>query len=506
MILTIFLIHFLQFWLPQLPIQEVRLQTDPTNARVRPLENITIQALVFGEIQDQEGNSEKVRLQVGGAEFRVKDGEGWLSKPFRYQGEEKIPFYQEHGAGLASILMDHASSKFVLQDSVLYTAPDRAGTFEITAELNGKPASVLIHVDPEAPAVRESESKTFGPPQLPGDPYRKLAEHYSPFIAQETWFQPKADYIARFDYDGDWKGDNNWESLNTGSSQAYVYYAVMETSTHWFLIYNIFHPRDYSDKCVAGTCHENDNEGLILTIAKNDTEYGSLQVMETLAHNNIYSYRHDRRVRNNVHGIDDSLEIFRQSHPVVFIESGGHGVYGSRGSHSRYNLKEDHFTAGTGVTYLYRGKAERPENPNDRLVGYQLLPIWDHWWNKAQKADWSRGYMFDDYFRYEPKGSRPTPGYTQIAGAFFGKEHGQNKAKPFWGWHDMRTRKKNVLATGQWGLDPAYSVYQNLRMPEPFSLDYVFNPYLGYGKRPMKSRAQVKILERETTRSGSPNP
>ena len=61
-------------------------------------------------------------------------------------------------------------------------------------------------------------------------------------------------------FDGDWRGDNNWDSADSGTSQAYVYYAAVETQTHWFLIYNLFHPRDYSDKCVAGTCHENGSD------------------------------------------------------------------------------------------------------------------------------------------------------------------------------------------------------------------------------------------------------
>jgi hypothetical protein len=107
-------------------------------------------------------------------------------------------------------------------------------------------------VDANAPSQSKPEKITFQPEAPYADPYRKLAEHYAPFLAQETWFQPKSDYPARFNFDGDWDGANNWESLDSGSSQAYVYYAVMETATHWFLIYNVPR-RGYSDKCVVGT-------------------------------------------------------------------------------------------------------------------------------------------------------------------------------------------------------------------------------------------------------------
>jgi len=49
----------------------------------------------------------------------------------------------------------------------------------------------------------------------------------------------------------------------------------------------------------------------------------------------------------------------------------------------------------------------------------------------------------------------------------------------------VSTLKRKVLARGQWGLDPAYGVNRNLRFPdsEPFSLDYVYNPYLGVDLR-----------------------
>ena len=114
-------------------------------------------------------------------------------------------------------------------------------------------------------------------------------------------------------------------------------------------------------------------------------------------------------------------------------------------------------------------------------MGYQLLPIFEHWWLRAV-GETSQSETFATYYAYQPVGGRPRPAAPQIAGSFLGRKMGSNKAKPFWGWHDERTRKKKVLSTGQWGLDPAYSVSQNLKMPKPFSLTYLFNPYLGVGQ------------------------
>jgi hypothetical protein len=474
-------------------VDELLLRSDAEEARVRPLETTVIQLQAFGVVEDLDGEGRRVRLQAGGADFKLDaPNTGWLSKPFRYQGEEEIPFYESETAGLASIILGRASNEFVLQDSVLYTAPDKPGTYSITATRDGKTANISVHVDPQAPSNKQEETTAFGSEELPKDIYRRLAEHYAPLVAQETWFQPKADFITRFDYDGDWQGDNNWDSLDQGTSQAYVYYTTMETETHCFLIYNFFHPRDYSDKCIAGTCHENDNEGLILTIRKDGSEYGYLQVMETLAHNNVYSYRRDKGVRGNVHNIDGELELYEGSHPVVFIESGGHGVYGSTDSHSRFSLKEDHFSTGTGVTYTFKGTAERPPNPNARMVGYELLTIYHHWWLRSQKDDRAKAETFDAYYSYRPRGGRPMAAFDQIAGSFLGRRFGSNKAKPFWGWHDQRTGGKNVLATGQWGLDPAYSVSRNLRMPPPHSLTYIRNRYLKVGKTSSNSASKER--------------
>ncbi|MBI3683101.1 MAG: hypothetical protein HY235_22235, partial [Acidobacteria bacterium] len=353
-------------------------------------------------------------------------------------------------------------------------------TYTLENDTEGVKAQVKVTVDEKAPTNRKPEQVNFNSESRSGEPYRALAERYAPLLAQETWFQPKSDFPTRFDYDNDFIGDNNWDNLDKGTSQAYVYYAAMETATHWFLIYNVFHPRDYSDKCVAGSCHENDNEGLILAVEKNGSESGKLLTMETLAHNNVYSFTSERSIRNGVHDIDGRIDLYEGSHPVVFIESGGHGIYGAAlARNSRYNFARDEFTAGTGVTFVYKGAAERPKHPNDRKVGYDLLPILSHWWARASRDRDQR--MFDDFGPYEPLGGRPGIPFSRIGRAFLGRKESANKAKPFWGWHDVKTTKENVLAPGQWGLDPAYAVTRDLRFPADmaFSLDYVYNQYLG---------------------------
>jgi hypothetical protein len=288
----------------QTGVTQIKLWTDPMGARVRPLEGIVVQVRAYGQIRNDSGETQIVRLNRGGATLKIKEDEpvstetapvrlqvegepdtaaspaepepihlavegdhGWVSKPFRFQGTDTETFYQEGLSQIGSIFSS-ITKEYVLQDAFLYTAPETPGKYELDAELEGATTWIEIEVTPEAPSTKEPEKFSFPPEDRSGQPYRALAEHWAPVLAQETWFTPKADFPARFDFDGNWRGNDNWNDLGEGSSQAYVHFAAMETATHWFLIYNVFHPRDYSDKCVIGTCHENDNEGLILTIRR----------------------------------------------------------------------------------------------------------------------------------------------------------------------------------------------------------------------------------------------
>ncbi len=455
------------------PVTDVKIRFHPS-AQVAPFKTLVVQGLAYGA--EGEKGETVVRYRRSIKARVLSEGGGWVSKPFAFQGTEDEKFAAE-GSSSGWNIFAEASSRYTIKDCVLYTAPEQPGKYRVEVEIDGRRTEAEIEVTEEALSLDPGETVTF-PPEAPSvDPYRRLAEHWAPFLAQETWFQPKSDMPCRFDFDGDWHGDNNWDSLPWGSSQAYVYYAAMETATHWFLIYNVFHARDYSDRCVIGTCHENDNEGIILTIQRDGSEFGRLQVMETLAHNNVYTFTADPAIRNGAHDIDGGIELYEGSHPAVFIESGGHGIYGTLASHSKFRLRDGQFD-GTGITLIYKGAAERPKHASDRLVGYELLPIYDHWWLKAEEGKWPHR-TFDAFFRYEPFGGRPGLD-KRIGGAFMGRKEAENKAKPFWGWHDSLTLKRKILAVGQWAMDPAYAVSRNLSFPagQPFSLDYTWHPFL----------------------------
>jgi hypothetical protein len=459
-----------------------RLEFNVESPKIRPLESTVVQIKVYGEVPIKDSTETRSgRLQEGGWTLALNpanDG-GWLSKPFKYQGKDTEGFVSDAG-GLVGSIFRSATNQFTLKDSVVYHAPPRPGRYKIIATLGSITAETEIEVDASAPSSYTPQQHTFGPePTSIVDPYRRLAEFYAPYIAQETWFQWTADALCRSDYDNDWDAGNNWNNLGKGSTQAYVYYAAIESQTHWFLIYNFFHARDYSDNCVAGTCHENDNEGMILTIRKDSSEFGKLEAMETLAHNNVYSYVNDSSIRKGAHDIEANVAFHNGSHPIVFLEAGGHGALGAADKKSFFDPSRMAWKQNTGITYVYKGVAERPKHAMDREVGYELLPIYHHWWARASRE--TAGKFMSAFYRYQPFGNnRPGMRLSEVAGSFAGGEHGKDKAKPFWGWHDTATQRRKILATGQWATDPAYAITQNLTFPanKPVSLDYVFNPYL----------------------------
>src|SRR5215203_5798959 len=117
------------------------------------------------------------------------------------------------------------------------------------------------------------------PPAENNPSYEDLAYRWAPVHYQDTDdSHAKADYITRVNYDGNYICTDNWQNLDKGDLSAYVYYSVVETSTHWFIVYAFFHPRDWTDHPFDQE-HENDMEGILEVIKKDGNLFGSMQAM-----------------------------------------------------------------------------------------------------------------------------------------------------------------------------------------------------------------------------------
>jgi len=284
-----------------------------------------------------------------------------------------------------------------------------------------------------------------------GIPDQELAYNWAPVWMQDTDSSNyRADYITRFDYDGDWYGINNWNNLNRYALPAYVYYNIAETNSHYYILYADFHPRDWHEWNTLDM-HENDMEGVLVVIQKNGTRYGAFQLMITVAHHDFWSYKDYQSypssiVSNNRETIDGDVQ-FWGSHPYVYADAKSHAVHGDK------RWEQSNYPGGDGVTYYptYYGYAEQPSSGNDRYVPYQLTPLNDLW---NRRYDYAFGYpvTFASY------------------GTFRGDDGMDNSANAPWAWDDS---DDGDIYSGDIYLRPAYLISRYHS-----SLGWVSNEYI----------------------------
>ncbi len=295
--------------------------------------------------------------------------------------------------------------------------------------------------------------------------YEQLAIFWAPVILQDSDSSNyRADYITKFNYDGNWDGSDNWENLNSFSLPAYVYYWVVESETHWFVGYAFFHPRDWSEICTTANCHENDLEGIVLTIEKDGTTFGQFLLMITVAHIDFFSYidAHDpnsSKITNGQETVDGDIQ-FTNGIPIIYIEAKGHGIKGDN------RWENNGFPGGDGIVYYYKDIAEEPESGVDLDVGYDLINITD-----SVEGLWPRRYDFGTTFANY--------------GAFLGNTHGANAANAPWGWDDWND---GAVFKPDFFSDPAHLVDEYHDGFGTFSHTYIgssfgnviesFHPYL----------------------------
>jgi hypothetical protein len=267
-----------------------------------------------------------------------------------------------------------------------------------------------------------------------------------------------ADYLAAYDFDGNLNGRDNWDHAGNAAYplRAYGYYSVVETSTHWFLIYLFFHPRDWTDS-FFDTEHENDAEGVLVAVHRNGSTYGKLQAAVAVAHTDFFSYIPSGGTwASGGESVDGTLQMTALAdgtHPVTAQQAKGHGLK----ARPYYDINGD------GVIYYPSlTTAGVPSNPDDRNVSYKLIDVlvagglWDQRNNTS---------LFASY------------------GSFAGDSTGgcgsgavgcsANSANAAWGWDDHDDAPtRGALATDPVGLVRAY-----FTIPETISATYTFNPF-----------------------------
>jgi len=299
-------------------------------------------------------------------------------------------------------------------------------------------AGLLVTPAPAAAAVSDLE----------------LALRWAPVHYQDTDSSDyDADYLSTVDYDADWDARNNWEHQDDAVSRLVgsVYYSVVQTSTHWFLVYAYYHPRDWTEFDPFGlVTHENDMEGALLTVRRDGSAHGVLEAMVSVAHGNFFSYvpagSPYTAGRESIDGTLRLQTVDGVARPTTRQEAKGHGCFAWNGSS---------FPGGDGVVYFpSSGAGEVPANGNDRSVAYRLVDMFAASGLWAQRANTATFASF---------------------GTFRGDNGQDNAANAPWGWDDGddgSDLQRGLLAT-----DPAKLVSIYFANEGTFSLTYERNGF-----------------------------
>lgn len=330
---------------------------------------------------------------------------------------------------------------------------------------------------------------------------REVAARFAPLFYQGLGERARHDYITSFDFDGDWRGDNNWAHADDRrfKLKANVYYAVSETETHFFIHYALFHPRDYKggergallseiiregarrggkydptgQLGEATLAHENDMEGCLVVVAKNgnDLQQARVVFVETMAHNRFLKYVAEDAQPGGFDTI--SLEAQR---PRLYVEPKGHGVEAYRVGErqgQRYGI----------LIYSFDGRADDPEQGSRERVSYELLPLYTTLWPRSARGvnetfgeahDFGRvtiSVVEKDGRRVERQVKLGTRGMSLL-----GVVGAPNMARPPWGWFDREERGRPL---GEWFFDPARTVKRHYNRGTDFSVSYIYAPFLG---------------------------
>lgn len=329
----------------------------------------------------------------------------------------------------------------------------------------------------------------------------EIAARFAPVFYQALGDKPRSDYITNFDFDGDWRADNNWAHTDDKRFplRGFVYYAVSETITHYFIHYAVFHPRDYKGGETKGrilseiinegvkrgtkydptgmmeeaaVAHENDMEGCLLVIDKHASNPSQEHVIfvETLHHSNFSAFLPDESKAKNFGQF--STEDRRV---LLYVEPKGHGIEAYAGS-------EKQTAARNLLVYKFKGKAEDPEKQKGSTVGYDLLPIQTTLWAKGRgpHAKLTYGSTYD-YGQIAISVVQAPGGAAlrnirvgKIGVTFLGKVGGINMARPPWGWFDKEERDQPL---GRWFFDPATVIKRDFKLGETFSTTYTRLPF-----------------------------
>lgn len=328
------------------------------------------------------------------------------------------------------------------------------------------------------------------------------ALRHAPVLLQKIHARYKrADFVTRVDFAGRWAGIHDnwsavWEKKNGGYRHkltGHGYYSVVETHTHYFLMYAFYHPQDWSafwgspakSDPARIDQHLHDMEGCLAVVPKRGDPGGErVEALITISHYHFYSFAGREIDGERVGGdfviagwnedLDGPIQVTRRfgggrGEPEyrfkLYAESGGHAIKGSLKGFGRDNR-----------IVRYRPSLRRGEQPREdgfvkdgdayfQTSTYRLLSVFDRnglWEQRNNPAV------------FLPN-SRGQAAFTRVGGD--GKPVA-GSANPPWGWDDADDRHK----PGDFAWDPARLAAGYFTGLGEYSREYVHNRYIGIVK------------------------
>ena len=322
--------------------------------------------------------------------------------------------------------------------------------------------------------------------------HRALAEAYAPVIYQEVE-QAKYDTFTDIYFDGDAIITNNLESTRV-ANRATTYWAVVETTSHFFITYLLYYPgRQLNDVDVA----EHDLNGIQVIVEKVDGDpFGRLQAFstfyrETLGRwamaNNFYTGGVTPVGNANLSGRLPADRVEGGRRVAVFADAGTHALCipndGLDRCEPATGATAPFDPAATGLVYRVGPTAQRiGDAPNDALT-YSLTSFVDALWVFRSRTSGVDSLFGGRIVYGAPESApgivRPGDGIT-----FPSALQSDNDGDSF-GDLPFAFGRSTAFPPdyGVWFVDPAFYADQQFDLPGTVSVDYCFNPWLNIDNR-----------------------
>ena len=441
------------------------------------------------------------------------DGEGSVTVPFDIRITFSEPVY-EVTVGKTTVIVTDAGGKQL----------DGEYTFDGDGEVVVfTPSSPVFHSSPYKVTVgpmlsdpagnkfgTESSFSFFTGPHPDVAEYATLAATYSPVIYGETTpGYAKYDYPTRFDADDNWNGEDTVSYMQTDvqSITPAVYFSVVETKSHWFILYAYFWPYRYTSE--SGNRFGNDMSGATVVVRKHD----GMPIMVDTYHKSDNSELSDAYVSDAcalVPLADNPLDYrFEDRFPMEQLFPNGHyETYLSAGKHESCLWQDRNNTIFDGcmlnpglvgqmekIQFVYGAgqvdpitKAGGGWPTNKEGVKYELIPVLESLWARrtlfGPEGMWDVGYDYDNL--------QGRPGMPHDVPATFVDPVGNDNGRPPWAWKWQPGNGETYydIPRGTMVLDPAAFFYNrhNTSTSNPWpawdpetgagwSTEYCFNPY-----------------------------